>query len=186
MKWEFSLLFPHIWTDGSSQPCRYSCCFFLNSICLWHQHKWFNGGNRLLRLHNKTQQKDDRIFCFTSPMQFSFLRSQTAFSSIKTSYDVLIRPINMEMSCENAADRSLPYFTTAARAPSEIHFVDHGYRGLSYCWDWILSSEIIWCTRVYQHVKFVEKLCASDFVCWHTTYQHLHTNNQTNHSDFES
>ena len=119
-------------------------------------------------------------------MQFSFLRSQTAFSYIKTSYDVLIRPINMEMSCENAADRSLPYFTTAARAPSEMHFVDHGYRGLSYCCEWILSSEIIWCTRVYQHVKFVEKLCASDFVCWHTTYQHRHTNNQTNHSDFES
>ena len=44
-------------SSGSSQPCRCSCWFFLNSIFLWHQHKWFNGGIRLLRLHNKPQQK---------------------------------------------------------------------------------------------------------------------------------
>ena len=154
---------------GTPQPQHVSCCFFVNSIYLWQKHKEFNGGIRLLRLHSKPQQKDDTIFCPKSCQQFSFLRSQTAFSSIKTSYDVLRRPLNIKMSCENAADRSQPYFTTAAHAPAEMQFVNLGYRGLSCCWDWILSSEIMWYTRVYQHVEFVEKIHASDSVCWHTT-----------------
>ena len=76
------------------------------------------------------------------------------------------------------------FFAVAVKTPR--HFVNHGYRGLSYWWDPILSSEIMWYTRVYQHVKFVEKLYTSDFVCWYTTYNHRHNINQTKHRHFES
>jgi len=66
----------------------------------------------------------------------------------------------------------------------------------AFCGSWIswssllLGSDSIFWDHVIYSCLSTRGICGENYelltLCWHTTYQHRHTNNQTNHSDFES
>ena len=55
------------------------------------------------------------IVCSNSQLQVSFLCSQTAVSTSKTSYDMQTRPAIIKLTSRNSADRSQRFFTTGWR-----------------------------------------------------------------------
>ena len=123
-------------------------------------------------------------FCNGTLLQFSYICSQTAVIFLKTSCDMKKIPVIIKLSRKNTTDRLLPFFSTGVREAKEklmwnldiVLFLATG--ASSIIWDhfwWYRSSS--WRSG---------ETVAQTVVCWHITYLHRHTNNQTNQRDYDS